>query len=140
MEYKCTNCFKVWPEEELGTDPLKPSNRLCPSPSCEEWPCHPVDSKVWVASESAETTKQEEDGVSCGRWSVVGTGEDSYLAERLCDGKLQQVEVSAHCLACAKADILTQHGGEVDLRGHSKGNCSAFLRAMAEEDQDATNN
>lgn len=45
MRYKCTNCFRIWPESKLGIDPLRSQTRTCPN--CE-WPCVPVDSKTFV--------------------------------------------------------------------------------------------
>jgi hypothetical protein len=67
------------------------------------------------------------------KWYVfqeAGIG-DFYYAERIVDGEYEQVYLSAHCLACAKADVLAKHGGRVDLRGwHKQGACGAFMRAM----------
>jgi hypothetical protein len=69
-------------------------------------------------------------------------GLQHYLAERTVDGKYEKQELSAHCLACAKSEVLARYGGNVDLRGWNKqGTCGAFLRAMqmttdAEEDEE----
>jgi hypothetical protein len=52
-----------------------------------------------------------------------------YFAERRIEGRLEMREVTAHCLACAKVEILTRYGGKVDLRGWhmAKGSCGAHL-------------
>jgi len=73
--------------------------------------------------------------LSPGKWSVsyIGCTQD-YLAERIVNGGLELHEIRSHCLACAKADILSRYGGTVDLRGwHRQGFCGAFLYAMAND-------
>ena len=38
---------------------------------------------------------------------------------------------SAHCLACAYADVVTEYGGNVNLRGlYSHSRCYSFLRML----------
>jgi len=69
-----------------------------------------------------------------GRWQVGQMGSQHYLAERKVNGIIEWHEVSAHCLACAKNEILMEYGGKVDLRGWQKqGNCGFFLRVTASE-------
>lgn len=64
-------------------------------------------------------------------WYVSDVGLGSFMAERTVNGKREFEYLSAHCLACAKADILAQCGGKVDLRGwHRQGNCGVWLVAM----------
>ena len=71
------------------------------------------------------------------KWSVSYMGFQSYLAERIVDDKTEYHEVKAHCLACAKNEVLLEYGGEVDLRGwHKQGTCGAFLRITASELKD----
>lgn len=54
-KYRCTNCFRLWDKKDLRLDPLRGGTLLCPSPSCVgEWPCHPIDSKVWVGYKGGE--------------------------------------------------------------------------------------
>jgi len=64
------------------------------------------------------------------KWSVVETTPGDYLAERIIDGKYEAHELRAHCLACAKTDVLAKYSGRVDLRGHHRGLCGGFLWAM----------
>lgn len=64
------------------------------------------------------------------KWYVSDMGGNFYLAERTIDGKSEQVEFSAHCLSCAKNDILAKRGGQVDLRGTHLTICGAFARSM----------
>ncbi len=61
------------------------------------------------------------------KWYVSSIGGQSYIAESY-DGSWQ-IGLSAHCLACAKSDILAKHGGRVDTRGHNN-ICGSFLKAM----------
>jgi hypothetical protein len=64
------------------------------------------------------------------KWAVSSMGGDTFLGERIVDGKTESIEIRAHCLACAKAEILTRRGGEVDTRGwHNQGVCGSFLKA-----------
>lgn len=66
------------------------------------------------------------------KWHVSHMGFKSYIAERIVDDELEQLEFSSHCLACAKVDVLAKRGGRVDLRGwHRQGICGSFLAAMA---------
>lgn len=69
------------------------------------------------------------------KWAVFSEspGGQSYYAERYVNGELEQRYVSAHCLACAKTEVLSRYGGQVDLRGwHMAASmCGAFLRATA---------
>jgi len=79
------------------------------------------------------------------KWAVFNTGGDFYLAERKTKDGWERKEIKAHCLACAKAEILAQYGGEVDLRGwHLSGICGSFLKSMAiavkQEEEDAEDN
>lgn len=65
------------------------------------------------------------------KWAVFHTGGQMYLAERIINGEYEAHEIRGHCLACAKAELLARHGGQVDLRGwHKQGHCGAFLKAM----------
>lgn len=55
-----------------------------------------------------------------------------YYAERVIDGRsIETKEMSAHCLACAKSDLMAQTGEKVDIRGWHKQKCGSFARAMA---------
>lgn len=66
------------------------------------------------------------------KWAISDMGAGWFIAERIIDKNLQHHEIKAHCLACAKTDILAEYGGKVDLRGwHRQGLCGAFLLAMA---------
>ena len=63
------------------------------------------------------------------KWSVADLGINSYYAERMVNGKSQTEYISAHCLACAKSDVLARFGGQVDTRGwHMQGSCGSFLK------------
>jgi len=65
------------------------------------------------------------------KWRVYGMGLRHYVAERVVNDKPEFREMSAHCLACAKSDVLARYGGSVDLRGwHKQGICGAFLKSM----------
>jgi hypothetical protein len=65
------------------------------------------------------------------KWRVYDEGFNSFYAERtLPDGKQETHYFNAHCLACAKVEILAQYGGLVDLRGHHNNACGVFLLAM----------
>ena len=57
---------------------------------------------------------------------------NEYFAERRVGGRLESREVSAHCLACAKVEILTRYGGKVDLRGWHRAHdtCGFYLLAV----------
>ena len=74
------------------------------------------------------------------KWSVWHTMFRDYSASRIVDGKSQVVELSSHCLACAKTEIMAEYGGKVDTRGwHKQGMCGSFMMAMAtlpEEDDE----
>lgn len=66
-------------------------------------------------------------------WSVTHEtpGSSFFYAERIIDGEREYHYVSCHCLACAKADVLSKYGGRVDLRGwHKQGICGSFLAAI----------
>jgi len=68
-------------------------------------------------------------------------GSDRYFyGERIVDKEREHVDVSAHCLACAKTEVLLKYGGKVDIRGwHKQGICGTFLKAASiagEEDID----
>lgn len=67
------------------------------------------------------------------KWAIFNTGGDFYLAERIrITQGYEQREIKAHCLACAKVEILSQYGGEVDLRGwHKSGTCGSYLKSLA---------
>jgi len=79
--------------------------------------------------------------LSNGKWFVTSTGWNSYLAERIVNEKYEKWEGSAHCLQCAKAEVLAKFGGIVDLRGSHLSICGSFLRAMqsASEDEEILN-
>lgn len=65
-------------------------------------------------------------------WQVSQMIGQHYIAERFVDGELEWHEITAHCLACAKNEILMEYGGKVDLRGwHKQGSCGFFLRFSA---------
>ncbi len=65
------------------------------------------------------------------KWRVYAEGMNSFYAERaLPDGSQEVHYFNAHCLACAKVEVLTHWGGHVDLRGHHKSACGTFLLAM----------
>jgi hypothetical protein len=70
--------------------------------------------------------------LSLDKWSVSADvpGADFYTAQRVVDKKLETVYLKAHCLACAKTDLLAEHGGRVDLRGSHMSLCGGFLLAM----------
>lgn len=36
----------------------------------------------------------------------------------------------AHCVVCAYVEVLSKHGGDVDLRGLHRYSCFSFLRAV----------
>ena len=66
---------------------------------------------------------------SVDKWAVGEMATQHYLAERIINGKTEWHELTAHCLACAKMEILTEYGGKVDLRGwHKQGSCGVYLR------------
>jgi len=70
------------------------------------------------------------------KWTVFNTGGQCYEAERFVNGRREYREVTAHCQACAKVEVLMQYGGVVDLRGWQRqGVCGAFLRAAALDDE-----
>lgn len=66
-------------------------------------------------------------------WRVYDAGfSGSFYAERVIDGRaIETTNLSAHCLACAKSDIMAQTGEKVDMRGWHKQKCGPFARAMA---------
>ena len=64
-------------------------------------------------------------------WWVTEQGQGFYYAERIYNEEHQTKEFSAHCLACAKTDVLSKYGGRVDGRGHYKTTCDSFFKAMA---------
>ena len=61
-------------------------------------------------------------------WHVKKNG-GSFLAARQVGRKWQQVEIEAHCLACAKRTVVERYGGTVNVQGwHLQGTCGrAFL-------------
>jgi hypothetical protein len=68
------------------------------------------------------------------RWRVSKMAPRHYIAERVIDGKNEWFELTAHCLACAKHEVLIRRGGIVDLRGwHKQGSCGSFLFFTAAE-------
>ena len=69
------------------------------------------------------------------KWAVFSTYGGHYEAERIIDGKREVRYVRAHCLACAKTEVLTRYGGRVDLRGLSwaKPTCAAFVRVVQDQ-------
>ncbi len=66
------------------------------------------------------------------KWRVYVEGSKDYYAERTLPDGTQEVRLiaGAHCLACAKVDVLSRWGGRVDLRGHHTTMCDAFLLVM----------
>jgi hypothetical protein len=51
----------------------------------------------------------------------------------LFEGKkvIEQKEVDAHCLACAKTEVMAETGIPADIRGwHMQGMCGSFLYSM----------
>ena len=73
------------------------------------------------------------------KWAVTEDSPDCgyFTAQRTIDGKVETEYIHAHCLACAKADLLAEHGGRVDLRGwHKAGWCGSFLLAMANTEEE----
>lgn len=55
-----------------------------------------------------------------------------YYAERVIAGRsVETREMSAHCLACAKSELMANTGEKVDIRGWHKQQCGPFARAMA---------
>lgn len=71
------------------------------------------------------------------RWSFMDMGAGFFVAERIVNGESEQKNIKAHCLACAKSDILAKYGGQVDIRGWQKqGTCGLFLKAMSLGDND----
>ena len=64
------------------------------------------------------------------KWTVyLSADSETYFAEREIDGDIEFREVTAHCLACAKTEILEKYGGRVDLRGHND-ICGNHLKAV----------
>lgn len=66
-------------------------------------------------------------------WRVYkGPFRNDFYAERVVDGRAAFAkEISAHCSACAKTDIMTKTGEPADIRGwHMQGMCGSFLKAM----------
>lgn len=65
------------------------------------------------------------------KWSVLQQGDQDFVAERIINGNHETIYIHAHCLACAKVDLLGRYGGTVDLRGtHLQGICGSFLQAI----------
>ena len=61
-------------------------------------------------------------------YSYHGLGD--YYAEHVVNGWAKK-EISAHCLACAKTDLMAKTGELADIRGwHKQGVCGSFLKAM----------
>jgi hypothetical protein len=66
------------------------------------------------------------------KWTVIHIGGQSYCAERIVESIAEIKYINSHCLACAKADVLSKFGGEVDMRGwHLQGICGTFLKSMS---------
>jgi hypothetical protein len=67
-------------------------------------------------------------------WRVYSTGIDNdFYAERVANGHSEDYEkyLTAHCLACAKSEIMAETGELVDIRGwHKQGTCGSFLKVM----------
>ena len=66
-------------------------------------------------------------------WRVYkGPFSRDYSAERIVSGRaVDYKELSAHCIACAKVEIMTKTGEPADIRGWQKqGMCGSFLKAM----------
>ena len=66
-------------------------------------------------------------------WRVYDAGfSGSFFAERVIGGQAVETRnLSAHCLACAKSDLMAETGEKVDMRGWHKQKCGPFARAMA---------
>lgn len=70
------------------------------------------------------------------KWHISELFPQHFIAERIVNDLTEYYEIHAHCLACAKIDILTEHGGEVDMRGwHNQGICGLLLKAMESIDE-----
>ena len=65
------------------------------------------------------------------KWVVwKGIGNQDFHASRVINNKVEYVEVHSHCLVCAKIKILTEYGGQVDLRGcNNQGMCGNLLKS-----------
>lgn len=75
------------------------------------------------------------------KWVVTDVGLDMYLGQRIVNEEVESVEVRAHCLACAKVEILSRHGGYIDTRGwHKQGTCGAFMASFPQGDNQDANN
>lgn len=65
------------------------------------------------------------------KWYVYElVGLNSFEASRIVNGKQERWYGSAHCVQCAKTELLAEHGGRVDLRGWHLSHCGAFLKVM----------
>ncbi|RJR12445.1 hypothetical protein C4588_02085 [Candidatus Parcubacteria bacterium] len=69
------------------------------------------------------------------KWRVIPTGlSGNYIAERYVDEKVEYYEIRAHCLACAKTEVLMKRGGKVDTRGwYLQGMCGAFMKGTNDQ-------
>lgn len=66
-------------------------------------------------------------------WRIYDYGfSNSYYAERVINKRaVDYKELSAHCLACAKTELMAETGEYADIRGwHTQGMCGSFLKAM----------
>jgi hypothetical protein len=61
-------------------------------------------------------------------WSVIFS-HGHYTAERNIRGEYESFSGSAHCLACAKSDVLQKRGSKVDTRGSTRTLCGSYLLA-----------
>lgn len=64
------------------------------------------------------------------KWYVCRLDFNYYEAQRTVNGILETWYGNAHCLACAKSDLLAERGGQIDLRGSHMTRCGGFLMVM----------
>lgn len=67
------------------------------------------------------------------KWYVYRLDFNYYEAQRTVNGILETWYGNAHCLACAKSDLLAERGGRVDLRGWHLTTCGVFMKVMQKE-------
>ena len=68
-------------------------------------------------------------------WRVYSQGFNNYYAEKISpDGKRieSRDDISAHCLTCAKTELMIETGEIADIRGwhQTKGMCGAMAKAI----------
>lgn len=66
-------------------------------------------------------------------WRVYDAGfSNSFFAEKVVGGRaVEHKNLHAHCLACAKTELMFETGEKVDIRGWHKQQCGSFLKAAA---------